>query len=114
MIPQSRFALLGALMGAGAYSHAGPVETPPAPLPARAVDEVRHARVDIFCGHNQRAVDDIRAARRELRGAAMPVPARMFATLDRAAWLARTNQYREAEVALQSTLDQMAAFDGRA
>jgi hypothetical protein len=100
----STLSLVDALVHAGAYA-----EEPPAPgallaSHADVVADINSARVELYCDHNDRAVAEIRAARRHLMHAAGPVPAGAFDALNQASWLVRHDQYAQAEQALEAAL----------
>ena len=79
---------VGALAAASSYVPAM-TAVAPEPMSEHAVAELRKARVEIYCGHNNQAVAGIRAARRQLHASSMASSSPIFATLDEASWLTR-------------------------
>ncbi len=102
--------LVGALAAASSYVPAmtGATAAAAGPMSAPAVAELRKARVEIYCGHNNQAEAGIRAARRQLHASSFASSSPIFATLDEASWLTRHDQYELAEHALDKALDQLA------
>lgn len=103
----STIALFGALVSAGAYAQAVPA-TVAAPIPTQAVQNIQRARVDIYCGHDQQAVAEIRLASRQLQASGAAASAEVLAALDEAAWLTRRRRHVLAEESLQSALNRIA------
>ncbi len=101
------FTLVSALASAGAYAHEPPAEAGTPGTAARVVASIRHARVELYCGHNESAIAGIRNAREQLRAAAGVVPVESLAALDQAAWLTRHDHYVLAEQALDAALDHL-------
>src|SRR5690348_11457127 len=77
----SAFALVSAVIGAGAYAKPLPA-TPHSQVPLQAVESIQRARVAIYCGHPQQAVSDIRAAGQQLRASGAPVSRETLSALD--------------------------------
>ena len=103
----SAFALVSAVIGAGAYAKPLPA-TPHSQVPLQAVESIHRARVAIYCGHPQQAVSDIRAAGQQLRASGAPVSRETLSALDEAAWLARHHDHVLAERSLDHALEQIA------
>jgi hypothetical protein len=109
----STLTLVKALVGATAYAQpltAAVLE----PIPVQAVAAINRARVEIYCGHNAEAVAGIRAASQQLRASSAVVPAETFVALEQAAWLARHDQYVQAEQALETALARVTPEGTRA
>ncbi|MEY4753347.1 MAG: hypothetical protein RJA44_1022 [Pseudomonadota bacterium] len=110
MSPSSSVTLVSAVLGAGAYIEDGPPPTPESPGIAKlremrrskALGNIRLAQVDLFCDHTDHAVAEIRAAQADLASVGLDSDHGTAETLERAAWLARHNQYLEANAALES------------
>lgn len=101
------FTLVSALASAGAYAHERPADAAASGNAALVVASIRHARVELYCGHNESAIAGIRSAREQLRASAGVVPAESLAALDQAAWLTRHDHYALAEQALEAALDHL-------
>lgn len=108
----STLTLVQALVGANAYAQPAPSATV-APIPVQALAQIQHARVEIYCGHNAQAVADIRGASQQLRASSAVVPRETFVALEQAAWLARHDQYVNAEQALETALAGITADGAR-
>lgn len=89
----------GAASGYAGASH--PHGSPAHPVPAGVAAALRNAQLELFCGHDHRAMTAIGLARRELAHQSDPVLARELAALDEAAWQVR-HRYGSAAIA---TLD---------
>lgn len=96
---------LQALVQASAYGEP-PQGGTQAPMrhPELLLADILAARVDLYCDHNDLAVADIRAARRHLEEAEPAVQQAVLASLNRAAWLARHDDFDGAESALEQAL----------
>ena len=105
--PPSTIALFGALVSASAYAHTAPAAVA-APVPMLAVENIQRARVDIYCGHDQQAIAEIRQASQQLQASGAAIPSEALAALDAAAWLTRRRQHVLAEESLQGALDRIA------
>jgi hypothetical protein len=77
--------------------------------PERLLADIQAARVDLYCDHNDLAVADIRAARRHLEEADPAVQQAVLTSLNRAAWLARHDDFEGAERALEQAVGQLRA-----
>lgn len=108
------FTTIHALVGAGAYVPPRPTLPPNIPVPHEAIENIMRARVDIYCGRNQQAVADIRAARSQLRSSHATVSPEAYVGLDEASWCTRHHDHVTAERSLESVLDLiLAANAGR-
>lgn len=97
-----------ALVHAGAYVEPVHLVTPtPAPRPLQLLADIQAARVDLYCDHNDLALRDIRAARRHLEEADPAARKDVLDALNRAAWLARHDDYAAAEEQLEHALDRL-------
>jgi hypothetical protein len=104
----STFTLVSGLVSAGAYAQPLSAATQE-PLPVQVVESLQRARVDIYCGHHQQAVADIRAASRQLRASGVRVSPETLTALEQAAWLTRQHQHTLAEQSLEAVLHPIAA-----
>lgn len=98
----------GAVVDAGAYART-PLGTGPAAAdPGPAAAEIRRARVELYCDHNDAALSCIRAASGRLANLLPAASAAAVALdLEIAARLTRRNKYQEAEQALEVALDRI-------
>lgn len=83
----------------------GQPSTDPAETLLRA--DIQAARVDLYCDHNDRAVADIRAARKHLAQSHTTHRVDVLNALNRAAWLARHDAYEQAEQALEQAMNHL-------
>lgn len=95
---------LEALVQAGAYTEPPAAPAAPTRLPELLLADILAARVDLYCDHNDRAVADIRSARRHLEEAEPAVRAAVLTALNRAAWLTRHDDFEAAERALEEAV----------
>lgn len=97
---------LQALVRASAWEEPAHDPVPPSPPrhPELLLADIQAARVDLYCDHNDRAVADIRAARRHLGEADPAVRGALLEALGRAAWLTRHDDFEGAERALEEAL----------
>lgn len=110
MSHSSSVTLVSAVLGAGAYIEDGPPPAPDSPgtlkmremRRSKALGNIRLAQVDLFCDHTDHAVAEIRAAQADLASVGLGGDSYTTEALERAAWLARHNQYLEANEALES------------
>lgn len=103
MSTSSPFAgLIGAVVAATSYS--GPVHAQEASVSAQAVADIRHARVELYCGHDAEGIADIRSACRELQGLAGSAREPALQALQEATFHARRHRVTEAEAALDTAL----------
>lgn len=101
---------LQALVQAGTYAEP-PHADPNVPMrhPELLMADIQAARVDLYCDHNDRAVADIRAARRHLEEADPEVQRAVLESLNRAAWLTRHDDFEAAERALEQAAEVLRA-----
>lgn len=95
---------LEALVQASAYVEPPHPDGGPMRHPELLLADIQAARVDLYCDHNDRAVADIRSARRHLEEADPTVQTAVLTALNRAAWLTRHDRFDDAEQALEEAL----------
>lgn len=71
---------------------------------ARAGDDMRHARVELYCDHRAEAIAAIRRATLALEESARAIDPATLASLDEAAWEARRDHTTEAVAALDAAI----------
>lgn len=101
----SGLVLLAAMAGASSYA-VGDDKTgarPDASL-ARAGDDMRQARVELYCDHRAQAIAAIRRATHALEEAARAADPVALAALDEAAWEAKRDHLAQAVAALDAAL----------
>jgi hypothetical protein len=96
--------IVGALLGAGAHESPALPAPPAANVPDGVIADIRLARVDLYCANDERAVADIRSARRQLGGRGAAHHPRVLKALDEAAWQVRQHHGRAAQDALEDAL----------
>jgi hypothetical protein len=99
---------VAALVSAAAYGP-GAAQAMEPPLPTQVREDILHARVELYCGHDAQVLTDIRAAADALQHVRGPLPARVLADLGQAAWQARHNDFRAADQALERALARLDA-----
>lgn len=110
----SLLSVAGALVDAGAYARVPLDADAAAADPGPAAAEIRRARVELYCDHNDAALSCIRAASGRLADL-LPVGVAVAVALDLevAARLTRQNKYLEAEQALEAALEHIGDGLGR-
>ena len=105
--------LFSAVIAAGAYGPCGatPVEVP---VPPQVVSGVRHARVELYCGHPAQVLADIRAAAAALQELPGAPHAALLAQLSEAAWHARRGDFPAAGELLASVQARLSPPQGLA
>lgn len=76
---------------------------------ARAGEDMRHARVELYCDHRPQAIAAIRRATHTLEASTQAVDAHTLAALDEAAWQARHDHTGEAVAALDTAITRLGA-----
>lgn len=71
---------------------------------ARAGDDMRHARVELYCDHRAEAIAAIRRATQALEDSARVADPVALASLDEAAWEARRDHTSAAVAALDAAI----------
>jgi Zn-dependent protease len=99
--------LLGALVAASGYGSVAAAE--PAPMAPRAIEQIRQARVELYCGHDAQGIAGIEAACRELRAAGGTSRMTALSALQQASFHARHHRAREAQEALERAVSELRA-----
>jgi hypothetical protein len=105
--------LLGALVDAGAYTvPPGSGASAEMEVPAEVMAGIRHARVELYCGHDAQVLAAIAQAMALLGALRGALPAEALAVLGEARWLARHGKVAEAREALDRALASLPPGDG--
>ena len=102
----SASSFVNALVSGSAYPHPA-TAIGGARTPSAAIASLRHARVDIYCGHNAQALANIHTASKQLRDFLAGRPSQTLGQLEQVVWLTRQNHFQQAEQALEDLIDQM-------
>lgn len=106
----SGLVLLAAMAGASSYA-AGDEEVGSSSRASlvQAGDDMRHARVELYCDHRAEAIAAIRRATQALEDTARAVDPLALAALDEAAWEARRDHTAQAVAALDAAILRLSA-----